>query len=242
MSCAPTLRKPALDITEDRWDVIQAVLKKNYNKIKNFHGSGKLLVESPDYSYSADSKVLVKNPDSVYVKVEAIFGLDVGVLFADREYYLIYTPMQNIYYTGSTDSLNLQKFISFNLNYDDLIESLLGLELALDFDLNQIKQVGQSILLVGKKQDNTVAHWVNPEYGVITKSTVVNGNKQVVLKAEYDRFSITDGVVIPKTIRILRPLRKESLTLFYRMIKINKDLSKDDFKVKIPDSARRLVL
>ena len=113
MQCAPALQRPAISQNETQWHTVQNVLENNFKKLRTLKGQGKLIVETQDVSYNANAQIVFKNPDSVLIKVEAIFGIDVGSLFADRKAFKVYIPSHNTCYFGKSESLEKNQLIAF---------------------------------------------------------------------------------------------------------------------------------
>jgi outer membrane lipoprotein-sorting protein len=233
---------PILSIEESSIDVVKRALAQNYKRLRSFDGVGNLTVESPTEALTANASVLIKNPDSVYVKLEVAWGMDVGLLFADKDSFTIYTPMQNIYYTGKTVELNLEYFINFHVSYDQLLRVLAGLEPATELRDGKLIRQDSHLILGGYYGEHKVVHWIDPEHGVVTETQLFDPQNELTLKAEYERFKRIDGVHLPQTIRITRPIMKEKLTLFYRDIRINKDINPKKFRVNVPASATKIRL
>lgn len=231
-----------LSLEESSIDVVKRALAQNYTRLRSFDGVGNLTVESPREALTANASVLVKNPDSVYVKLEVAWGMDVGLLFADTDSFIIYTPMQNIYYAGMTAELNLEYFINFHVSYDQLLRVLAGLEPATELRDGKLIRGDSHLILGGYYGEHKVAHWINPQHGVVTETQLFDDQNELILKAEYERFRRIDGVHLPQTIRITRPVMKEKLTLFYSDIRVNKDIDPKKFRINLPSSATKIRL
>ncbi|NIA30969.1 MAG: DUF4292 domain-containing protein [Actinobacteria bacterium] len=241
--CASVLRGPAINPQETNWQVVTQILQNNFERLRTLQGWGRLVVETPQMAYNASSTVVFKSPDSLFVKIEAIFGLDVGTLFADRDTYRLYIPSHNTCYTGSTDSMALSQFIAFDLSLDKLIHTLSGLETAQGLSKGILKKDKKGLILWGN--DGTYIHkyWIDPKKGVVTRGEIRNKSNQTVLLEEFDRFIRMDGgVIVPRTIRLQRPLEKQSLTLFYENLVVNKKVSEKDFKFKVPQKVLKVTL
>ena len=241
-NCAPVLQRSAINPDETRWQVIPKILEGNYTRLQTLKGSGKLVVETKEISYSANSTIVYKKPDSVMIKVEAIFGIDVGSLFADRNAYKVYVPSHNTCYFGKSESLEKNEFIAFNMDYERLMQSVTGLNLASDISNGILRRVGDDLILYGKNNGNFIKYWIDPKLGVVKKAETVDENKKTILVEEYSRFIKVNGVVLPQTIKIKRPQRKESFTLFYENLKANTKLKQKDFVLNVPKSAHKIML
>jgi outer membrane lipoprotein-sorting protein len=242
LRCAGTKSTPQLSQEEARWETVQRVLQENYDNLRTLSADGKVIIETPEASYTANATIHLKKPDSIYVKIEAAFGIDVGVLFADRHRYVIYTPMQNTVYTGPADSFNLDRFLSFRLSYKKLVQLLSGLETAEPISSGTIHRQENQLLLLSKNGDQPVVHSVDPYNGVVTQTRTYNQNHELVFLAHYSRFSTFDGVRLPKTIRIQRPRQKESITFFYNSVAVNQKIDPDKFTIVVPEKAIKVDL
>jgi len=241
--CAPALRRAAINPGETNWQVIPQVLQNNFDRLKTLKGWGRLVVETPQMAYNATSSIVFKKPDSLFVKIEAIFGLDVGTLFADRDIYRLYIPSYNTCYTGSPDSMALSQFIAFDMSLKRLIHVLTGLETAQGLSNGILKKDKNRIILWGN--DGTFIHkyYIDPQQGVITRAEIRNKKNQTVFLEEFDRFiRLDDGVFVPRTIRLQRPLEKQSLTLFYENLVVNKKVPAKEFKFQIPEKVIKVTL
>ncbi|MBN1542345.1 DUF4292 domain-containing protein [candidate division KSB1 bacterium] len=242
LQCAGSKSSPILGQQEHQWDVVQRVLQQNYDNLQTLSASGKVIIETPQASYTANSTIYLIKPDSVYIKIEAAFGIDVGVLFADRRGFVLYTPLQNTVYTGPADSFNLDRFLSFRLSYDKLLNVLSGLEVAEQITSGTIRRQENQLLLLNSNGEQKVLHVVDPYFGVISQTQAFNKNRELIFLAQYSRFSTVNGVRIPKTIRIQRPDQKESITFFYNTVSINQEIDPRKFTINIPEKAIKIAL
>ena len=238
--CSQTLRRPAISSDETRWRLIPRLLQNNYDRLKTFKASGRMIVESPEQSFSTSSRIVISRPDSLYLKLEATFGIDVGWLFSDRKTFRFYSPQRNMCYYGSFDSLRVGDFFSFNLSYDKFLQALAGIELVDELDFGKLEKDGKSLLLTGETGQKKVSYWIDPSMGVVTRSEIRDNRGQVILQSEYQRFAHVDRVYVPRTIRIKRPLERERLTLYYNRLEVNKRIDGNDIRTKIPQSALKV--
>ncbi len=238
--CATMRRPPAIPADVNSAERVLAALEANYGRLDRFRGEGRLSVSAPGRSFSLDTRVFIDRPDTLYVRLEALFGLDVGWLFADRIGYLFYIPMQNAYGRGPVDSLSLNGFIDVMPDYDQFLATLTGIELARHLTTPRLSREGKLLVLTGHGALGMQTFWIDPERGVITRSEVVDSTGVVVLRQQFDRFSRVNGVQLPFTIKVLRPLEQQGMTLFYERVSVNKKFSAKEIKLKIPASARKM--
>ncbi len=240
--CAHMRHRPVLDRSETRLDVIKTALFRNFYHIKTFKGYGTLNVLTPAESFKADMETLIDNPDSVYVKIEATLGIDVGMMFADREQYMIYSPRQNICYTGDSGILDLRSFIGLQLTFGNLLESLMGLELLDELDKAKVFSTEEDIIVSAQLDAYTAIYQIDPYRGVVKQSKVYDSEERAVFIAKYSRFTRIKGIYLPKTIQLTKPLAREAVTLFYTFIKINKTIKPSQFAINVPETVMREAL
>ncbi|HOH06485.1 MAG: hypothetical protein BWY77_00546 [bacterium ADurb.Bin431] len=238
--CA-TFRRPALlpADTASPQRVLTA-LESNYARIDHFNGRGRLQLSSPSRSLSLDIDVLIDQPDTLFLRLEALLGLDVGWLFSDRHEYRFYLPTENLYGQGAMDSLRWERFFRIAPGYDLLLGTLVGLERGGALAEPVLGQEEKHLVLTGTTSMGLHTLWIDPGRGVVTRSELCDSTGRLLVRQRFERFSRIKGVQVPHTIRIERPAEKQHLILQYDQISINKKYSAQEIKTKIPASAHRI--
>lgn len=241
-SCAQW-RGQQIKSTETQIDVVRQILQENWQKLHTLRGDGRIIVESPQQSFSGRAHVNVKIPDSTFIKIEAILGLDVGTIFADNNAFLIFSPMEKIaYYGSSTDTLNLKMFLGFDLTFSELMHLISGVPLLSEMTDAVMQKEGEQLKITGAAAGLYYTFFVNLEYGLISKIIVRDEFGQIQLVQEFKRFVNVKGVRAPKMIRYIRPQEKESLTIYYDQLDVNRKLKAKDFFIKLPQDAFKIRL
>lgn len=233
--CAGLVQKPVLTEDDAYANVIENHLQRNYNRLRTLNGRGQLVVQSPRQSFRGGAHVLLKKPDSLYVKLEAMLGMDVGVLFADRYEFFIYSPMDNMVYTSTEhDTLRLGMFLGFDMSRKHFLQAITGMPKIEHLSDLQLSVKEEEWLLVGYNNEYLYKHWLDPQWGVITKTEVRDRTNNLIRIEEFSRFVKINNVRIPQTIRYIRPQEKESLTMFYETVHINTKIAPKKFYIKMP--------
>jgi hypothetical protein len=218
---------------------VLSALENNFARIDHFKGRGRLSVAAPSRSFSLAIDLLIDRPDTLYLRLEAVFGLDVGWLFLNRQNYRFYIPLENLYDEGSLDSLRLERFFKVAPDYDQMVSLLCGLERVQGLAELRLLREEDRLVLSGSDARGAHRYWIDPVRGVVIQSQICDSSGQVLLLQKFDRFRCISGVQVPQTIRIERPLEKQFMTLYYDQISINKKYSAKEIKTKIPASARK---
>lgn len=237
--CAATSRNiPDLDnVTSAQ---IQSKVLRNFSELKSLEGRARVIIELPGEGYSGSSKIYIKFPDSVFVKTEAILGIDVGALFLDSRYFAAYAPRENILYYGEVETLDLREFLQIEIETDELVEVFAGLTQVTDDSTATLTFEDGEYLISQQLGDKTLKFWVDPKNYVVTKSHLLNAAGEVILSKEYRRFRKKKGVMLPQIIKITRPLARERLTIYYTSQKVNKSIAPEKFRLKTSQNAKKV--
>ncbi len=240
--CA-TMRQPDLfPAGSESPERVMRVLADNYSRIDHFRGEGRLSVAIPGRSFSLTAHLLIDRPDTLYLRLEALFGLDVGWLFCDRLNYRFYIPMENLYGAGAVDSLLTGRTFRQVPDYDALLATLCGVEQARGLSSIALNRGQDRLILSGTGPLGLHTYWIDPKRGVILEGSVSDSSGQILLRQKYDHFKRINGVFVPQTIRVERPAEREAVVLHYEAIRINKKYSAKEIKTRIPASARKVRL
>ena len=213
---------------------------ENYRHLQSFRGKGRLIIDSPEVKLSAPATVLTLKPDSLFIQVEAVFGIDVGFFFADGKRFESYSPLENTYFFGGVDRMQDLMLFQFEATYEEIMSSVVGTVLP-PFDSTFTMHIeGDSYRFDGRRLDWQVAYWVDPKHGVVTKSEQRDSTGALYARQSFRRFRKVRGVWLPQLIRMEKPAQHERLTMFYSRIETNVELAASDFSLRVPASAKRV--
>ena len=218
---------------------VAAALEHNFARIDHFQGQGRLSVSFPGRSVSVTTRLIIDRPDTLFVRLEALFGLDIGWFFSDRHHYRFYIPMENLYGDGSVDSVQRTHLFKLAPDYDQLLSTLCGLEQAKGLTGVQLVRKEDRLILSGQGPLGEHTYWIDARRGVVLQGQVCDSSGQVLLRQKFDRFKRIGGVQLPQSIRVERPGEKQALVLHYDEIRVNRNYSPREIKTRIPASARK---
>jgi len=194
----------------------------------------------PGQGYNGFAQVLVKPPDSIYVKTEAILGIDIGVMFLSEKYFAVYAPRENTLYYGEAESLDLRDFLQIEIEREQLVEIFTGLTQLQSDSTTTLSEENGKFLLTGRLAEGLMKIWIDPGKNVVVQSEVTDGSGVVILKKEFQRFKRKDGIYLPQIIKITRPIARERLTLLYTRQKVNKEIEPGKFKLRTSKNAKKV--
>ena len=238
LNCASTSKIPNLSnfTPED----LQLRAARNLHNLHSFEGKARVIIELPGKSYNGFSNIFMKLPDSVYVKTEAILGIDIGGLFLDQRFFAAYAPRDNILYYGEAESLDLRDFLEIEIDTDELFEVFTGLNQIVVNDTSKLIFAGGKFVITTQLEQQSLIYEVDPEKYIVTKSQLVDAKGKTILLKEYRRLRTNKGVVLPQIIKLTRPQARERITVYYTNQKINKKIAAEKFKIKPAKNAKKV--
>ncbi len=243
---------------------------ENYRRLQTFKGNGPLTIESPQIRFNTSAQILAIKPDSLFIKVEAGLGVDVGFFFVDRRQFASFSPLDNVYYYGETEKMHEVMFFRMELSYDEMMSGILGAALppfdssftmARDgdeyrFDGKRRQQLAgatssamstngihaNSTIAEEEKAEWRVTYWVNADRGVVTKAEQRYDDGALYARQEFKRFRQVRGIWLPQLIQMERPGERERMTIFYNHVEANKKIAPAEFSIRAPKNAKRVHL
>ena len=217
-------------------------IAENYRRLNSFHGKGRLIVDSPQMQLMAPAKILARHPDSLFIKVEAVFGVDVGFFFADRKRFECYSPFENTFFYGNTGQLDRLLLFEVELTYDEIMSGIIGAALPpLDSTFTMRPDDG-AYRFEGWRPPWRLSYWVDAERRVVTKAEQHDSTGALYSRQTFRRFRKIKGVWLPQWLQLDKPGQRERFTIYYDRTEINTSLASSDFRVRVPASAARVNL
>ncbi|MDZ7315789.1 MAG: DUF4292 domain-containing protein [candidate division KSB1 bacterium] len=243
VGCMPSGRRRAPSPDEMRLPYIRTQLEKTQNALRTLAGRGKITIESPGQAFSGQVNVYLKMPDSLFVKLEALLGVNAGMFFFDHRSVAVFLPMDRVVYIGGAeDTLRLKPLLGFDVTRDEALQLVTGRVTIAGLKEASILRSENSLLLTGRLDVKWYEYAIDNRIGAVTRVVIRDGHDRIMQIQEYRRFLRIAGVTLPQTIRIVRPQAKEALTLFYEDVQVNRPLSAKHFHLKLPSEVIKIRL
>ena len=238
LSCAP--KTSGIDLTRTSPEEIIQRVERNNHGVVTFRASGTISIESREFVGTGSVTVSLKRPDSVLIKIEGPFGIDVGSMLLTRERFTYYDSYSNRVITGSTTNRNIRSLLRVDLDFAEVMEFLSGTSSISRQGTppDSISADDDALLLIFKKGSTWAQYWVDPEKFVVARYELRESETESILETNYERFSRFDGVFFPRTISVIAHRQRRGLTLHYDEIEINKPHL--DLSLTIPQKAKRI--
>jgi len=234
LSCGGTFYGPDLVSNLSAEELMERIEFAS-QKIRTCRANAKIAIVSPEGSFRGSVRLRIKMPDSIWIKVEGILGVDVAVGSFGAGRSIFYMPRENVVYMGRIEALQEENILPLNLSSSDMILRLLGLFIprfeGLDSTFSINKDGGRYLI----SYDPRERVWIRSRDLVVEKWERVNDFGDVVLSWEGRSFRRVKGIVLPRVVRITDYSLRRRVTLIYQTVRVNPSMSKRWFDIKIPD-------
>lgn len=240
-SCAPKRGLVLLDTQAVDAATLIRIVNSQQDRLQTMIGSGNLTFESPEIAGTASFDLALKKPDSLLVRLEGPFGIDLGTFFLSKNKYLVYNSLKNRVVTGSPDASSLRAIIPFDLTYDQLMNAFSGL-IPLPSDPREVLEYsvdeGQFSLSI-RCGTRTCQYWIDPDHGVVTKYQMRNPEGETILEATASAIAEENGVNLPRRVRVTFPTEDRQISITYSSLSPN--APHPSFEFTFPANAETIV-
>jgi hypothetical protein len=207
-------------------------------RVRTLAGSGTIIFDNPRLSGTAEFTLALHKPDSLLLRLEGPFGIDLGLLFMDGRGYVAYNSMENEVMTGASDSTALRALIPVPLSPSQIVDAFSG-RYPIDPDA-RILDYGiddDRFLLTALCGTDTCRYWIDPEALAVTLYRRTGRDGRVLLEGELTRMTSIDDIRLPRSIVLRAPTRRSTLRILFADLEVNGEAP--DFSYTVPANARR---
>jgi len=215
-------------------------MELNHQQVTTLQARGSISIESRDFTGMASITVSIRRPDSVLMKIEGPFGIDIGSMLFTKEQFIYYDSHANRLITGPATPKNIRSILKVDLTFADIMDVLSGAT-PLWRELHSPDSVSfddDQLLFLFKKGSERAHYWIDPEKFVVVRYEIGADDSGLILGTYYKRFRQFDSVFVPRSISILAQRENRRLSLYYDDIEINRP--ELDFTFVVPPNAKRV--
>lgn len=233
-SCVPS--KPTDEVELLPSERLINKLEVNRRRIRNFEGSGTIEVQTPKLNNSADFRVVIQKPDSIYLSIMGAFGIELAQILVTRDNFIFYDALENTAYEGTPDNDFLQDIFHIDLPFNDIMDAFVG---SVNLTQNLYKlpddykvDYDQYVLTYNDSLMSTKTQYkVDIRQLGITKYTLWDKNGDVALQGKYSKFNMVQGVPIPYKIEVQRSQEGQLININYKKMDANDKEIYIDFSI-----------
>ena len=219
--------------------LIQAQVEQNHDRVLSLSGKGTIAIETADMAQSGSFELSLRKPDSLLMKIEGPFGIDVGSAMVTRDEFLFYNSFQNQLLVGTTTAANLGRILRVELAFDDVLNLFTGgIFLSEDRSTPSAFSIeDEQFVLSFERPTGTRRYWIDPETMQIVRIQFLDSRGTLALEQLFSRFRTIDGIIIPQYVRVTMMTERRRVSVSYSDIAVNpSDLQ---FSFQVPNTASR---
>jgi hypothetical protein len=188
-SCAPTKKimiEPSVEIA------LTKIRSRNEN-LKSLTANGKITIELQEYSNSANFELEIKRPDTLFMKVKTIFGINIGEIKVYGDGFELNDRFNDRMLYGNVGDY-MKRFVGLNISTRELINILLATP-----GVGEIEN-SEGFVIYTREGEYEKIFKFNDELEL--ESYILSKNGFVLFEVRYSKFIGLDGVTLPKVVKI----------------------------------------
>ncbi|HEY6907529.1 MAG TPA: DUF4292 domain-containing protein [Ignavibacteriaceae bacterium] len=211
-------------------------LEVNRRRIKSFEGYGTIEVKSPRMNNSANFRVVIHKPDSIYLSIMGAFGIELAQILVTKENFIFYDALENTAYEGVPNNDLLQDIFHIDLPFNDIMDAFVG-SVNLTQNLYKVPDdykvdYDQYVLTYVDSFMNTRTQYkVDVRELGITNYMTWNSKGDLTIEGIYSKFALLQGVPLPYKIEVNRAPENQHISISYKNMKANEENVYIDFTV-----------
>lgn len=212
LSCAPS-KKVLTDLNFD-----YAISKINHRKIyiKTISAKGSITIDSPELSNSANIRVNFKKPDTLFVRIEAIFGISFGEVKIYGNRFELVDRFNDRVISGNVNDY-LKRHLAFEITFEEIIDILLASPQI--GEVENFETTDDGFLIHTRKNDKIMILKVDHE-GELRNFAFMDDGGYKIFEVEYSKYEKFDDVTLPRVVKIYDEFRR-AIYLNFSEIKVN---------------------
>ncbi len=244
LSCATSVKEIDFRNREFTIEEFNKEVSKVSGELKTLTGTGIIHFATTESFEKVNAEICINFPDSVFIKLEGPFGVDVAYIFVNKDELKYYNIRDKVKYEGEYSDENFKKLTRTRLEFVEIME-LFGAKLNLNIinSNNSIKilERGNEYILRIKTDDGFEAYFIDRKIWQIKKYLKIDKKEQVVLEKRFEEYRRIQNFFIPKVVKYIIP-DEQQITLIYKKLKINDKINPSKFYINIPEDVDEIIL
>jgi len=239
LSCAPKRAEVTLSTEATPAPLLLKLVAERSALISTLVGGGIVSFESPELDGSASFESNLKKPDSLLVKFEGPFGIDVGTFFLCKNQYIMYNSFENTVTVGNPHSAAIRSLIPFELTPEQILNAFAGVFVIAqpETELKGYTIDDDLFRLTYACGSNTCEYWVDARYLLVTRFEQHDANNTLLVEARAYAFVEQETAAAARRVQITFPQQGRRLSIAYNSMKLN--TPETDFRFSIPANAKK---
>jgi hypothetical protein len=230
-----------LDTRETTFRQLLDHIEDQQQKITSLQAVSRITIESREFNGNFFARILYRQSDSLLITVTGFFGMEAGNLFIGRDRFIFYNQMSNKFYNGSVQDFKFRRFMQFPLPLPELSNLFLARETFTIMKIIRYTEDENLFFIEAQNGDYNYKIWIDPDTGRILKLHSYRFD-QLLYTREYGDFIRINGLYFPRKIIMTQPEARQAVAVYYTELKLNQEITRDKFEIKISDKAEQIDL
>lgn len=217
-------------------------VQKNAQNVHFLTGNGKIAIESPDIAQSASFAIWIRKPDTLFVRLEGPFGIEIGSALVTKNDFSFYNSLQNQLITGSTTVDNLRQLLRIGLSFDEMMNLFSGGVFLPGDDSypTSLETTDEYLIFNYKSEGHHRRYWIDPNSSLIARIQHLETDGKMFLEQRFQNYRAVEKSYIPFQMRMTMPKDRNVVSVSYSEVRVN-DPSQT-FHFSVPSNVQRLRL
>ncbi len=211
------------------------------NKLHSLTGKARISVESEDFNGNFFAGVCYRKHDSLRITVKGPFVLQAGSLFIGKSRFVFLNRFSNQFMSGEVNDFSDRFFLQFPLKLSELIDIFTATVRFGDMKIEAYRIVDDQFYIKATDMATTYDIRIDPKSGRVSEIVYRQGDTET-LRCNYSEFQRQGDIYFPRKIKVVRPVEKQGVAIYYVETQINQPLDPEVFNIEIPDGVEQLNL
>jgi hypothetical protein len=211
---------------------------QSLQQIHTIQSEARISIESSQLATNITIGLIFAAPDTLFLKAEGPFGLDLGKIFIGKDRFILYNQFNNQFFTGSLDDEYYNTFLETDFSFAELKYGLIGRAplpweaVLVDAERGVFERI---------RDNENWRYTVDKKSGNLASFEIEEGTN-IVFRQEYLNYTHINGVKFPRFIKIILPQKKEMVAIYHKNIKINERLEKQRYSIEIGPKIKQIII
>ncbi|CUU05629.1 protein of unknown function (DUF4292) [Candidatus Thermokryptus mobilis] len=188
-SCAPTKKV----MIEPSVEIALTKIRSRNEGIKNLTAAGKITIELQEHSNSANFELEIKRPDTLFMKVKTIFGINIGEIKVYGDGFELNDRFNDRMLYGNVGDY-MKRFVGLNLSTGELVNLFLACP-----NVGEIEN-SEDFIIYTREDEYEKIFKFNDELEL--ESYILSKDGFVLFEVRYSKFIDLGGVTLPRVVKI----------------------------------------
>ncbi|GAB4338335.1 MAG: hypothetical protein Kow0037_22230 [Calditrichia bacterium] len=212
--------------------------KAEFHTIKTWKSKANLSIETPEFASTFTAGFVYAAPDSLLLKAEGPFGIDLGEIFIGKTRFILHNQFHNQFLCGDLREEYYNTFLQTRFTLQQLKNALLGyIPVPDDIKLTDPRHG----IFLARVENTQWRFEVDPKSGRLKKFEI-REEGMPVLQQTFERYRKINGHTVATLTRLTIPGARQQISVHHRNIRLDEPLNPEEYRIVIGTKATQLII